>query len=103
MVETDFFQVFNYLAGSLTRIFTTLQEVDDRLILYGFVAGFALNAVMAAQMLYYWNSPGSKRTTSHKLQEPGKQVLMDGMKSSGTGMSSSSSAQTKSPSTRRRG
>ncbi|RAL65004.1 hypothetical protein DID88_001594 [Monilinia fructigena] len=32
------FAVFNYLAGSLSRIFTTLQEVDDKLILYGFIA-----------------------------------------------------------------
>jgi len=51
------FAVFNYLFGSLTRIYTTLQEVDDKLILYGFVAGFILNAVLAAQMIYYWNSP----------------------------------------------
>ncbi|KEF63271.1 mannose-P-dolichol utilization defect 1 [Exophiala aquamarina CBS 119918] len=51
------FAVFNYLFGSLTRIYTTLQEVDDKLILYGFVAGLFLNAVLAVQMLYYWNSP----------------------------------------------
>lgn len=51
------FAVFNYLFGSLSRIFTTLQEVDDKLILYGFVAGFTLNAVLAGQMIYYWNSP----------------------------------------------
>lgn len=51
------FAVFNYLAGSLSRIFTTLQEVDDKLILYGFVAGFVLNAILAGQMVYYWNSP----------------------------------------------
>lgn len=51
------FAVFNYLFGSLTRIYTTLQEVDDKLILYGFVAGFFLNAILAAQMVYYWNSP----------------------------------------------
>ncbi|KAI0473920.1 mannose-P-dolichol utilization defect 1 protein [Xylariaceae sp. FL0804] len=54
------FTVFNYLAGSLSRIFTTLQEVDDKLILYGFVAGFALNCVLAAQMVYYWNAPSAK-------------------------------------------
>lgn len=53
-------QVFNYLLGSLSRIFTTLQEVDDKLILYGFVAGFALNAVLAIQMVYYWNTPSAK-------------------------------------------
>lgn len=51
------FAVFNYLLGSLSRIFTTLQEVDDKLILGGFIAGFLLNAVLAGQMVYYWNSP----------------------------------------------
>ncbi|KAK9425795.1 putative Mannose-P-dolichol utilization defect 1 protein-like protein [Seiridium unicorne] len=54
------FTVFNYLAGSLSRIFTTLQEVDDKLILYGFIAGFALNLVLALQMVYYWNAPSAK-------------------------------------------
>jgi mannose-P-dolichol utilization defect protein 1 len=37
-----------------------LQEVDDPIILYGFIAGFALNLVLAAQMIYYWNAPPSK-------------------------------------------
>merc|ERR1712093_222693 len=54
------FAVFNYLFGSLSRIFTTLQEVDDKLILYGFISGFVLNAVLALQMIYYWNSAPSK-------------------------------------------
>ena len=53
------FAVFNYLLGSLMRIFTTMREVDDRTILYGFVAGFALNAVLAGQMVYYWNAHGT--------------------------------------------
>lgn len=44
-------QVFNYLFGSLTRIYTTLQEVDDKLILYGFIGGFVLNLILAAQMV----------------------------------------------------
>lgn len=55
------FAVFNYLLGSASRIFTTLQEVDDQLILYSFVAGFLLNAIVAAQMVYYWNSPTTAR------------------------------------------
>jgi mannose-P-dolichol utilization defect 1 len=55
------FAVFNYLLGSASRIFTTLQEVDDDLILYSFIAGFVLNAVLAAQMVYYWNSPTTSR------------------------------------------
>ncbi|KAF7561778.1 hypothetical protein G7046_g2390 [Stylonectria norvegica] len=60
------FAVFNYLAGSLSRIFTTLQEVDDKLILYGFISGFVLNAVLALQMVYYWNAPAQK--TQGKVQ-----------------------------------
>jgi len=59
------FAVFNYLAGSLSRIYTTLQEVDDKLILYGFVAGFVFNAILAAQMVYYWNSP---TTAAHEKE-----------------------------------
>ncbi|KAI1174041.1 hypothetical protein F4777DRAFT_555468 [Nemania sp. FL0916] len=60
------FTVFNYLAGSLSRIFTTLQEVDDKLILYGFIAGFTLNCVLAAQMVYYWNAPSAKAKGKRK-------------------------------------
>ena len=87
-------QVFNYLAGSLSRIFTTLQEVDDKLILYGFIAGFILNAVLAAQMVYYWNAPAAKNVKPvHKEKTP-------------VGMSSGTTTATpkaKTPSTRRRG
>lgn len=66
------FAVFNYLFGSLTRIYTTLQEVDDKLILYGFVAGFILNAVLATQMIYYWNSP---TTAAHAKELGGKNAV----------------------------
>ena len=43
--------MFNYLLGSLSRIFTTIQEVDDKIILFGFIGGFLLNAVIATQMV----------------------------------------------------
>lgn len=62
------FAVFNYLAGSLSRIFTTLQEVDDKLILYGFISGFLLNAVLALQMVYYWNAPSAKVQGKRKVR-----------------------------------
>ncbi|KKA28246.1 hypothetical protein TD95_002423 [Thielaviopsis punctulata] len=54
------FTVFNYLIGSLTRIFTTIQEVDDKTILYSFIAGFVLNVILALQMVIYWNKPATK-------------------------------------------
>lgn len=91
---TDEIQVFNYLVGSLTRIFTTIQEVDDNLILYGFVAGFILNAVLAFQMVYYWNSSTTTKTTGKKAvktEEPMAYGAASGMESK------------KTPSTRRRG
>ncbi|KAL8730875.1 MAG: hypothetical protein Q9166_003802 [cf. Caloplaca sp. 2 TL-2023] len=89
------FTVFTYLAGSLSRIFTTLQEVDDKMILYGFIAGFALNAVLASQMVYYWQSPA----TAKHAEELGEKPMEIAMGSS-TGTSSTKG---KGPSTRRRG
>ncbi|KAI4111580.1 MAG: hypothetical protein LQ339_000451 [Xanthoria mediterranea] len=90
------FTVFTYLAGSLSRIFTTLQEVDDKLILYGFIAGFALNAVLAAQMVYYWrSSPATAEQGDAYSEKPKKEIAM--------GSSTGASTKGKGPSTRRRG
>lgn len=90
------YQVFNYLAGSLSRIFTTLQEVDDKLILYGFVAGFTLNVILAAQMLYYWNSPAPTARKSRAEKVADARPVGE---SSGVSPKPSS----KTPTTRRRG
>jgi mannose-P-dolichol utilization defect protein 1 len=65
------FAVFNYLAGSASRIYTTLAEVPDQIILYSFIAGFVLNLVLAIQMVYYWNSPGSAHGESKKAVKKG--------------------------------
>ncbi|KAH8167483.1 hypothetical protein CIB48_g750 [Xylaria polymorpha] len=89
------FTVFNYLAGSLSRIFTTLQEVDDKLILYGFIAGFTLNLVLAAQMVYYWNAPSAKAK--------GKMKEVPTPSSAVSSSASPTSKSNKGPSTRRRG
>ncbi|GAB0134038.1 hypothetical protein EsDP_00002424 [Epichloe bromicola] len=85
------FAVFNYLAGSLSRIFTTLQEVDDELILYGFISGFLLNAILALQMIYYWNAPSPKAQGKRKIP------------AAPTEAKSSSGTPKKGPTTRRRG
>jgi mannose-P-dolichol utilization defect protein 1 len=95
------FQVFNYLLGSLTRIFTTLQEVDDKLILYGFIAGFVLNAVLAAQMLFYWNSPSSTkkpRVVAVPLKREAAAPIVPSSSAKSTG-----TTPRKGPTTRRRG
>lgn len=59
----------------MSRIFTTLQEVPDKLILYSFVAGFTLNVVLALQMLFYWKAPASKSTPEAKLTPVGKREV----------------------------
>ncbi|KAL7415456.1 hypothetical protein BDY24DRAFT_409105 [Mrakia frigida] len=50
------FAVFNALLGCLARVFTTLTEVKDPLVMWGFLLAAALNAVIAAQMVLYWNN-----------------------------------------------
>ncbi|ORZ36754.1 polyketide synthase [Catenaria anguillulae PL171] len=48
--------VVAYFAGSLARIFTTVKEVDDKLILTSYVINGVLNAVLLGQVLWYWNA-----------------------------------------------
>ncbi|KAE8152624.1 hypothetical protein BDV25DRAFT_59989 [Aspergillus avenaceus] len=93
------FAVFNYLAGSLSRIFTTIQEVDDKLILYGFIAGFTLNVILAAQMLYYWKTP----TKPKKEKAAPKPVQKKAPVAQNSSASPSPKPSGKTPTTRRRG
>ncbi|KAL1588167.1 hypothetical protein WHR41_03203 [Cladosporium halotolerans] len=99
------FTVFSYLFGSMSRIFTTLQEVPDKLILYSFIAGFALNVVLALQMVLYWNAPASKSTTEHKLTPAGKREVKAPIESAAETVKAQATGSEKksSPSTRRRG
>ncbi|KAI9807922.1 MAG: hypothetical protein M1825_005228 [Sarcosagium campestre] len=86
-------QLSAFAVRSASRIYTTLQEVDDKLILYGFIAGFALNAVLASQMIYYWNS-STTPAKSGKLSKAQREKITAG--------STTGTASTR-PSTRRRG
>lgn len=62
------FAVFNYLLGSLARIYTTLTEVDDPLIFWGFLLSTGLNAILVFQMIYYWNSDSAGARQKKKLK-----------------------------------
>lgn len=44
--------------------------MDDKRILYGFIAGFTLNLVLALQMLYYWNAPSSAKAKGKRKEVP---------------------------------
>ncbi|KAG0367002.1 hypothetical protein BC939DRAFT_444621 [Gamsiella multidivaricata] len=50
------FTIFNYFAGSLARVYTTLTEVDDIIILSGFLLSTIFNCILALQMALYWNN-----------------------------------------------
>lgn len=50
--------VFLFFAGALARVFTTLQEVKDNLLLTGFLLGATFNGILLFQILFYWKSAG---------------------------------------------
>lgn len=86
--------------------------MDDKLILYGFVAGFALNAVLAAQMVYYWNAPSAKAKGKQRAQleatplVPGAPSLAPAPPSAFASTGAATGAtpnKSKGPTTRRRG
>jgi hypothetical protein len=65
------FAVFSNLGGCLARIFTTLSEVDDALILWGFILATLLNIVIAGQMLLYWKNDHKAGGGSHSRRPSG--------------------------------
>ncbi|XP_054851178.1 mannose-P-dolichol utilization defect 1 protein [Eublepharis macularius] len=48
------------LAGSLARIFTSVQETGDPLMALTYVVSSACNGIIVMQLLYYWNVPVDK-------------------------------------------
>lgn len=61
------FVVFAQLLGTIARIFTTMTETDDKLLLWGFGLAGVFNAVIAAQVVYYWN--GDKALAEQKKRD----------------------------------
>ncbi|KAM8897703.1 mannose-P-dolichol utilization defect 1b isoform 1-T1 [Spinachia spinachia] len=54
--------VFLLFAGSLARIFTSLQETGDSLMALTYVISSSCNGIIALQVLFYWNcSPEAKK------------------------------------------
>ncbi|XP_060791655.1 mannose-P-dolichol utilization defect 1b [Neoarius graeffei] len=54
--------VFLLFAGSLARIFTSVQETGDFLMALSYVISSCCNGLIAAQVLYYWDvSPAIKK------------------------------------------
>lgn len=77
--------------------------MDDNIILYGFVAGFTLNVILASQMLYYWKSPAKpkKAQAQAQAQTPASKPAKKAPVAESSGASPKPSGKT--PTTRRRG
>lgn len=62
-------------AGSVARIFTSIQETGDQMMIITFCASSFANGVILAQLLYYWNkkpvkSAASKPSSSKSAKKP---------------------------------
>jgi len=54
--QLSFITWFLNVGGTLARVFTTLQEVNDPLVLAGFSIAATLNTIVLLQIIYYWNA-----------------------------------------------
>lgn len=64
--QLSVFTVVLFFAGSLARVFTTWREVNDQVILLGYVLATVLNGILVLQMVQYWNNTGADVKGKHK-------------------------------------
>lgn len=64
-----FLSFFLNTAGAAARIFTTLQEVPDTLILVSAILGFALNLTITLQILVFGDRKPAKENTEKKKKD----------------------------------
>jgi len=53
--QLSFITAFLLFAGSVARIFTTIQETGDTLMTAQFILAGSMNAIIMGQILWYWN------------------------------------------------
>ncbi|PBK80850.1 mannose-P-dolichol utilization defect 1 protein [Armillaria gallica] len=68
------FAVIAQVLGCIARLFTTMQEVGDPVVLAGFALALVLNSVLGAQLWMYWGAQA--KTVEEKVPEPAKEEVM---------------------------
>lgn len=53
--------LFMLFFGSLARIFTSIQETGDTMVILTYIVSTSANALIVAQLLYYWNVGVAKK------------------------------------------
>lgn len=61
---------FMLLFGSMARIFTSLQETGDGIIILTYCISTLANGVIVLQLLYYWNASPTKSTKTAVKSKP---------------------------------
>jgi mannose-P-dolichol utilization defect protein 1 len=56
--------------GTLVRMFTTITEVNDKVILLSFFLTFCLNFVIFLQIVFYWENSSNHLQNSHLTSNP---------------------------------
>jgi len=57
---------FLLAAGAIARIFTSIQETGDQLVILTYVCSSAFNSIIALQVIWYWNSTAQSKTSKKK-------------------------------------
>lgn len=58
--------------GSLARIFTSIQETGDSMMIITYCVSTFANAVIVSQLLYYWNKPTGIKVPAGDVKPPTK-------------------------------
>ena len=53
--------VFLLALGAIARIFTSVQETGDQIVILTYVCSSVVNCIIALQVLVYWNSAADKK------------------------------------------
>jgi len=62
--------IFMQTGGAVARIFTSMQETGDVMLVLIYVASSLSNGVICAQMIYYWNAvPAAKKSKARPKKE----------------------------------
>lgn len=57
------------MGGSLARIFTSIQETGDPIVIITYIASSAVNSLLVFQLVYYWNSNNNLEKKKKKKKQ----------------------------------
>ena len=48
--------LFMLTLGSMARVFTSIQETGDMIVISTYLVSSTINLMLSAQVMYYWNA-----------------------------------------------